>query len=613
MTVIKDNGTTAPARDDEQAVANLAAYKFVQLGQPEALRTALLELTHRHHLRGTILLSTEGINLFVAGAVADVDSLIGFLHGIDELSDLEIKWSYSPSQPFRRMLVKVKQEIIAFGVDGIEPAKRTSRKIAAAELCQWLDEGRDVTLLDVRNDYEVRLGTFQNAVSIGVDHFRQFPDAVRRIEQLSKRRPVVMFCTGGIRCEKAGPFMENAGFEEVYQLDGGILRYFEQCGGKHYEGECFVFDQRVSLDPSLHPTDARLCFACRSPLTVEDQQSDRYVPDECCPYCYLDPKQRMALAIKARHKRLLELTSPPPGCIPYENRRFITVHRALDGGVLIDFLMDVFPFPGVEAWQQRIDEGLVRRDGAKLAANSVVSYGDRIENLFPDTVEPQVNCGIRILYEDDSIVVVDKPAPLPMHPCGRFNRNTLASILSELYRPQKLRLAHRLDANTTGVVIFSRTKKVATAIQTQFHIEGQVRKQYIVRVVGHPSWDSYASNATIGPSKSGQVGARMVAGAGGQSATTHFAVLHRLNDGTALLLARPLTGRTNQIRIHCWHLGFPVVGDPTYLVDGKQGTRRTLDPDAAQMCLHAWQIEFDHPDGYRATFEAPLPEWAPVE
>ena len=157
-------------------IANLAAYKFVDLPDPHALREALLKFTRARQLNGTILLSREGINLFVAGAATDVAALIEYLRGIDQLEDLDIKLSYSAAQPFRRMLVKVKPEIIAFGVEGIEPAKRTSRKIAARELCRWLDEGREVTLLDVRNDYEVRLGTFKNALPVGVDHFRQLPE-----------------------------------------------------------------------------------------------------------------------------------------------------------------------------------------------------------------------------------------------------------------------------------------------------------------------------------------------------------------------------------------------------------------------------------------------------
>ncbi len=214
------------------------------------LRSRLLELCNSWGLKGTILLSVEGINFFVAGEPDKTELLLGELRQLPGLADLQIKVSQTDHQPFRRMLVRIKKEIIAFGVEGIDPAQRTSPKLAAKELKQWLDEGRPVTLLDTRNDYEVRLGTFKNAHPIGIDHFRDFPAAVGRLPAAMKEQPIVMFCTGGIRCEKAGPFMEREGFNSVFQLEGGILKYFEECGGAHFDGECFVFDQRVGLDPS---------------------------------------------------------------------------------------------------------------------------------------------------------------------------------------------------------------------------------------------------------------------------------------------------------------------------------------------------------------------------
>ena len=149
------------------------------------------------------------------------------------LADLMPKESESDEQPFNRMLVKIKKEIIAFGVDGIDPATRTSPKLAAQELKQWLDEGRPVTLLDTRNDYEVKLGTFNGAKILPISNFPQFSEAVRELEPDLKQQPIVMFCTGGIRCEKAGPFMEREGFEQIYQLEGGILKYFEEVGAAH--------------------------------------------------------------------------------------------------------------------------------------------------------------------------------------------------------------------------------------------------------------------------------------------------------------------------------------------------------------------------------------------
>ncbi len=264
---------------------NISAYKFTPLDELPVWRERLLEVCRAGDLRGTILLSAEGINLFAAGTRSGIDALLGTVRSMPGLADLTPKESLSAEQPFGRMLVKIKKEIIAFGVPGIDPARRTSPKLPARTLKQWLDEGRPITLLDTRNDYELRLGTFRGAVPARIDHFRDFPEAVKKLPEEMKERPVVMFCTGGIRCEKAGPFLEQAGFKNVHQLDGGILKYFEECGGAHYDGDCFVFDQRVGVDPALRETKSVLCSNCQLPLTEIEQQDPRYVPEISCPHC----------------------------------------------------------------------------------------------------------------------------------------------------------------------------------------------------------------------------------------------------------------------------------------------------------------------------------------
>jgi UPF0176 protein len=265
---------------------NLSAYKFTPLGDLPVMRERLLGLCRTGGLKGTILLSPEGINFFVAGLREPAEALLAGLRAVPGLEDLSPKESRSAEQPFNRMLVKIKKEIIAFGVEGIDPARRPTPKLPARTLKQWLDEGRPVTLLDTRNDYEVRMGTFRGAKAAGIAHFREFPAAVRRLPEELKTQPVVMFCTGGIRCEKAGPFLERTGFKQVLQLDGGILKYFEECGGAHFEGECFVFDRRVGLDPALAETGSVLCFNCQLPLTGEEQRHPYYVPDRSCPHCF---------------------------------------------------------------------------------------------------------------------------------------------------------------------------------------------------------------------------------------------------------------------------------------------------------------------------------------
>ena len=264
---------------------NISAYKFTPLDGLAALRKRLLEVSAAVDLKGTILLSAEGINFCIAGTKANTDSFLDEIRSVPGLEDLTPKESESEGQPFNRMLVKIKKEIIAFGITGIDPARRPSRKIAATTLKQWLDEGRPVTLLDARNDYEIRMGTFRGAMPAGIRHFREFPEAVRQLPEGLKDHVIVTFCTGGIRCEKAGPFLEQTGFKNVFQLDGGILRYFEECGGAHYDGECFVFDRRVGVDPQLRETNSVLCFNCQIPLKEEEQRDPRYVPDISCPHC----------------------------------------------------------------------------------------------------------------------------------------------------------------------------------------------------------------------------------------------------------------------------------------------------------------------------------------
>ncbi|MEO7298763.1 MAG: rhodanese-like domain-containing protein, partial [Verrucomicrobiota bacterium] len=300
---------------------NVSAYKFVSLTGLKALRARLLALSNERDLKGSILLSPEGINLFVAGLSPNVKFLLEELRRLPGLENFAAKISESNHQPFNRMLVRIKKEIIAFGIEGINPAQRTSPKIPPRLLKEWLDEGRPLILLDTRNNYEVKLGTFKNARSIGVDHFREFPDATRKLPGDLKEQTIVMFCTGGIRCEKAGPFMERAGFKNIFQLDGGILKYFEECGSAHYEGECFVFDQRVGVDPNLHETDSTQCFVCQTPLSAAEQQDEHYVLNESCSYCFQTAEEQMRENINERHAAILEAVTPLPGSQPYDRFR----------------------------------------------------------------------------------------------------------------------------------------------------------------------------------------------------------------------------------------------------------------------------------------------------
>jgi RluA family pseudouridine synthase len=506
------------------------------------------------------------------------------------------------------MLVRLKKEIIAFGVEAVRPADYTSPKIAPNELKRWLDEGRPVTLLDTRNDYEVRLGTFKGAIDPHIKTFRSFPEAVRKLPPALKEQPVVMFCTGGIRCEKAGPFMEMEGFKDIYQLDGGILKYFEECGGAHYDGDCFVFDQRVGVDPALHETGHAVCYACLAPLDSTDLADPRYVEGGSCPHCFKSEPERLSERTTAREEALRRVCEPLPGSVPMENRRPVHITAAHDKRRLLDVLVELFPQIPAAEWEARCDAGrFVNYAGTVRNKDHIVRAGERVLQLFPPEIEPPVSTDIRVLHEDEALIILHKPAPLPMHSGGRYHRNTLQHFMNLACAPLVPRAAHRLDANTTGVVAFATTRHFCKLLQRQFS-EGSVEKNYLVRVHGQPLQDEFSCDAPIS-TQPGETGTRCVDEQDGQTALTHFRVMARHTDGTSLLEARPITGRTNQIRLHLSHLGHPVLGDPTYGADPE--SIQTLDPTSPPLCLHAWKLTLRHPlSGREMTFEASAPAWA---
>ncbi len=235
-------------------IHNIAAYKFVALDHLPQLRASFKARGAELGLKGTILIAAEGINLFLAGAGANVEAFVETLLADARFASIEVKRSRSAEQPFSRLLVKIKREIVTMRRPEINPCATPAPRLAPQELKRWLDQGRAVVLLDTRNQFEVDLGSFENTLALGLKSFSDFPRATPALAEALKDRPIVTFCTGGIRCEKAAPWLISQGFREVYQLDGGILNYFERCGGAHFRGECFVFDQRVALDAKLRET-----------------------------------------------------------------------------------------------------------------------------------------------------------------------------------------------------------------------------------------------------------------------------------------------------------------------------------------------------------------------
>jgi UPF0176 protein len=274
-------------QSEEYPVLNVASYRFAELddaaSKADLLRQKGLELG----LMGTILVTPEGVNLMLAGQPESVWRMHSFLGELDVgLKDMDFKQSWSKTLSFRRYVVKLKKEAIKLGLPDIQPLREQGPTIEPEELKRWYDEGRDFTMLDTRNDYEIRIGTFEKAIDFGLKNFVEFPEKLKTLPEDAKLKPLVMFCTGGIRCERASLVALRQGFREVYQLEGGILRYFEKVGGAHYDGDCFVFDRRVALDSKLQETDCVQCWVCGDPLTVEDQKSEHYQPLVSCPYCY---------------------------------------------------------------------------------------------------------------------------------------------------------------------------------------------------------------------------------------------------------------------------------------------------------------------------------------
>ena len=239
-------------------VLNIAAYKFVELDRLPELQTAVHEALQTRAITGTVLLAEEGINLFLAAPSTAIHDFLAWLRQDPRLSDLPVKESWSHAAPFRRLLVKIKPKIIRMNHPAIQPAAGRAPAVDAATLKRWLDcghddTGRPVVTLDTRNAFEVDVGSFKNAIDWRIDKFTEFPQALLKHRDSLQGKTVVSFCTGGIRCEKAAIFMREAGLAHVFQLDGGILKYFEDNGHAHFDGECFVFDARRALDPSLQP------------------------------------------------------------------------------------------------------------------------------------------------------------------------------------------------------------------------------------------------------------------------------------------------------------------------------------------------------------------------
>lgn len=282
-----------------------ALYRFVRLEDYENLRGPLLAFCEARGIRGTLLLAEEGINGTIAGTAQAISEVLAYLKKDDRLADLECKFSYNTDRPFLRMKVKLKKEIVTMGRPGIDPNQCVGR-YASPEQWNTLVDDPECLVIDTRNDYEVEIGTFQGAINPNTTSFREFPEWVEKNLDPSKHKKVAMFCTGGIRCEKSTSLLVSMGFEDVWHLQGGILNYLEKTPVEQtrWDGECFVFDSRVSVDHDLEKGSYDQCYACRFPIDDAQKASDLYVPGVSCPRCHDAHSEQQKQRFTERQKQM---------------------------------------------------------------------------------------------------------------------------------------------------------------------------------------------------------------------------------------------------------------------------------------------------------------------
>lgn len=287
-----------------------ALYKFVSLPDYKLLQAPVYKACAMHKIKGTLLLAEEGINGTIAGLPDDVRDLLQFLRTAPvfqgRFSDLEHKESFSDEHPFYRLKVKLKKEIVTLGVPGVSPTKKVGTYVKPQDWNALISDP-EVVLIDTRNDYEVGIGTFKGAIDPKTATFREFPKYVAENFDKAKHKKVAMFCTGGIRCEKASSFMLEQGFEEVYHLEGGILKYLETVPEQEslWQGDCFVFDQRVAVKHNLAVSEFDQCYACRRPLSPEDLKSQHYTPGISCSHCYNSLTEEKKARLTERQKQVI--------------------------------------------------------------------------------------------------------------------------------------------------------------------------------------------------------------------------------------------------------------------------------------------------------------------
>lgn len=293
--------------ENAKPITVCALYKFVKLDNFTEIKPGLQSFMEARAVKGTLLLADEGINGTIAGKETAINEVLDYLKADPRLAELSYKCSFHEHNPFQRTKVKLKKEIVTMGVEGIDPRKVVGTYVKPKDWNALISDP-EVLLVDTRNDYEVEIGTFENAVNPNTENFREFPEYVEKNLDKNKHKKVAMFCTGGIRCEKSTAYLKEQGFDEVYHLEGGILKYLEEVPSEEtmWQGECFVFDGRVAVNHDLEKGSYDQCFACRYPITEEEMQSEFYIKGVSCPKCH-DKMSDEQKARFAERQRQIEL------------------------------------------------------------------------------------------------------------------------------------------------------------------------------------------------------------------------------------------------------------------------------------------------------------------
>lgn len=544
-----DQAAAIPAAD----LIHSAFYKFVRVADADALAAQLRELSR--DLLGSILVASEGINGMVA---ARPDALAAFeqalttdarLHGL--FSGMAFKHSACTTAPFQRMKVHRKPEVLALGVDGVEAVGHQGVQLKPQQWRELMQQD-DVVLIDNRNHFEYRLGRFKSAVDPQVHNFRDFPAWV--LAQLptwkAQKKRVAMYCTGGIRCEKTSAWMSQFGMP-VLELEGGVLNYFAQMpdAQNDWEGECFVFDNRVALDSRLQETGTR----------AEDIFGS--APDE-----------------RWRLKRAQRLVSLTPSAVPLRSgRRNTAAPLPTKNGVgpscivlprgpwptIAAFLIERFPGVTPDEWQQRVQQGgVLDEQGAAVNASRRFVAGLKIFYHRHLDVEARIPFEAPVLFQDDLLVVADKPHFLPVTPGGKYLQETLLVRLKRSLGVDSLTPIHRLDRETAGVVMFCVDPKARAAYAAMF-AQRRVVKRYEAIVAW--SGDSVLPLTHHSRMEADDHFMRMREVGGAPNSETHLELIEVTGD-TAHLRLSPVTGRKHQLRVHCAALGMPIVNDALYPV-----------------------------------------------